>query len=681
MPPRKCYPVTVTTTAATLPARYASMVSELSIAAPRNDFPGGDLNPWRSTLGSSNRSRWWSDQWDSGNSEGFGGESNPRSSAGDDDGRDFFKKRQFNELGGRPSLLEGQYSRSLHLSSRRGGFLSAQVKQIQISGSRTCGNHWRETSIHGEDGKMDDRQEFDELLQRWPHWNYEEEAKLQATNDLLRCIVDHRVTARSRSNGEREAVIHACNQVELWLWEKLQQQDAPSHKIRRQIKALDTACRSIMGMEDDVDDVDDNDSEDLVADECARLTATEKEQDNTLPVWNINEDGESDEDGNVDEEPRCDKKDEEVWSSDDEDDEYDNGNISVEESDSEERADDLSVDIGVDSVGKVVFEGGVRRNADEKNIRISVQADEAVAYGASLPPILSCKGDVKVHDLLLENVISLSLGPDSVEELVTVLTPENTTMRKELAKDDEKDVDEENKENVAIEGMCKLMKRFWNVEEIRDAADVVVAASVVVLVVKNVSDVVASARHEELIPSLVTKKDMIITRRVEFFTCNSREGFMAVFDPGGSPCGKISSSIGLLARALSEEELVQPLHTLHSELRPLPIVVAPLEQVYKARSTGVEYSVHLASPELPPAWQTQILDWFCWWEEYYGGVNELQLMKRMREEDEFTGVHKFLYGASSIPKLKMQGKSDKVIQGGGHCVLEFLIHWENQLQT
>ena len=65
-------------------------------------------------------------------------------------------------------------------------------------------------------------------------------------------------------------------------------------------------------MEDDVDDVDDNDSEDLVADECARLTATEKEQENTLPVWNINEDGESDEDGNVDEEPRCDKDVEEV---------------------------------------------------------------------------------------------------------------------------------------------------------------------------------------------------------------------------------------------------------------------------------------------------------------------------------------------------------------------------------
>ena len=29
MPPRKCYPVTVTTTAATLPARYASMAATL----------------------------------------------------------------------------------------------------------------------------------------------------------------------------------------------------------------------------------------------------------------------------------------------------------------------------------------------------------------------------------------------------------------------------------------------------------------------------------------------------------------------------------------------------------------------------------------------------------------------------------------------------------------------------
>ena len=44
---------------------------------------------------------------------------------------------------------------------------------------------------------------------------------------------------------------------------------------------------------DDVDNVDDNDSEDLVPDECARLIATEKEQGNTLPIWDIDEDEEN----------------------------------------------------------------------------------------------------------------------------------------------------------------------------------------------------------------------------------------------------------------------------------------------------------------------------------------------------------------------------------------------------
>lgn len=59
----------------TLPMRAASMVSERNIAGARGDFPRRDINPWRSTLGSSQRSRsscpWRSDPWDSGEGGDF----------------------------------------------------------------------------------------------------------------------------------------------------------------------------------------------------------------------------------------------------------------------------------------------------------------------------------------------------------------------------------------------------------------------------------------------------------------------------------------------------------------------------------------------------------------------------------------------------------------------------------
>ncbi|KAJ4982362.1 hypothetical protein NE237_033199 [Protea cynaroides] len=79
----------------------------------------------------------------------------------------------------------------------------------------------------------------------------DEEARAQATRDLLQCIVDHRMAVRSLPPNERDAVINECNKAEQWLRDKTQQQDLlPKNadpilwasEIEKVTKALDTTC-------------------------------------------------------------------------------------------------------------------------------------------------------------------------------------------------------------------------------------------------------------------------------------------------------------------------------------------------------------------------------------------------------------------------------------------------------
>lgn len=83
----------------------------------------------------------------------------------------------------------------------------------------------------------------------------DEEARAQATRELLKCIVDYRTAVQSLATYERDAVINECNKAELWLREKSQQQDSLpknadpvlwSHEIKKKTEALDTYCRNIM---------------------------------------------------------------------------------------------------------------------------------------------------------------------------------------------------------------------------------------------------------------------------------------------------------------------------------------------------------------------------------------------------------------------------------------------------
>ncbi|KAL6494194.1 hypothetical protein OROGR_030994 [Orobanche gracilis] len=53
----------------------------------------------------------------------------------------------------------------------------------------------------------------------------DEDARAEAMRNLLRCIVEHRMSADSLPPESKELIINQCNKAEKWLREKMQQQD------------------------------------------------------------------------------------------------------------------------------------------------------------------------------------------------------------------------------------------------------------------------------------------------------------------------------------------------------------------------------------------------------------------------------------------------------------------------
>ncbi|XP_010278704.1 PREDICTED: heat shock 70 kDa protein 16 [Nelumbo nucifera] len=83
----------------------------------------------------------------------------------------------------------------------------------------------------------------------------DEEARAQATRDLLKCIVEKRMAVRSLASNERDMIINECNKVEQWVREKTQQQDSLpknedpilwSSEIKRKAEALNAMCKHIL---------------------------------------------------------------------------------------------------------------------------------------------------------------------------------------------------------------------------------------------------------------------------------------------------------------------------------------------------------------------------------------------------------------------------------------------------
>ncbi|KAL0908984.1 hypothetical protein M5K25_023501 [Dendrobium thyrsiflorum] len=83
----------------------------------------------------------------------------------------------------------------------------------------------------------------------------DEEARAQATRDLLNSIAEHRMAVKSLPTYERDAIINECNKAEQWLREKSQLQDGLtknadpllwSHEIIKMAEGLDITCRNIL---------------------------------------------------------------------------------------------------------------------------------------------------------------------------------------------------------------------------------------------------------------------------------------------------------------------------------------------------------------------------------------------------------------------------------------------------
>ncbi|KAH0451688.1 hypothetical protein IEQ34_018987 [Dendrobium chrysotoxum] len=83
----------------------------------------------------------------------------------------------------------------------------------------------------------------------------DEEARAQATRDLLNSIAEHRMAVKSLPTYERDAIINECNKAEQWLREKSQLQDGLaknvdpllwSHEIIKMTEGLDITCRNIL---------------------------------------------------------------------------------------------------------------------------------------------------------------------------------------------------------------------------------------------------------------------------------------------------------------------------------------------------------------------------------------------------------------------------------------------------
>ncbi|KAK9269395.1 hypothetical protein L1049_001168 [Liquidambar formosana] len=100
--------------------------------------------------------------------------------------------------------------------------------------------------------KMDDLKKLvDPIENRYK----DEEARAQATRDLLNCIVDYRMSVDSLPSKDRELIINECNKAEQWLREKTQQQDSLpkntdpvlwSTEIKTRAEDLDSTCKHIL---------------------------------------------------------------------------------------------------------------------------------------------------------------------------------------------------------------------------------------------------------------------------------------------------------------------------------------------------------------------------------------------------------------------------------------------------
>ncbi|XP_061342267.1 heat shock 70 kDa protein 16-like [Gastrolobium bilobum] len=108
-------------------------------------------------------------------------------------------------------------------------------------------------TVHAYSAKLEDiKQLVDPIENRYK----DEEARAQATRELLSCIVENRMSADSLPAQNKELIINECNKAEQWLREKMQQQDTLpkssdpvfwSSDIKSKAEDLNSVCLRILG--------------------------------------------------------------------------------------------------------------------------------------------------------------------------------------------------------------------------------------------------------------------------------------------------------------------------------------------------------------------------------------------------------------------------------------------------
>ncbi|CAL0315887.1 unnamed protein product [Lupinus luteus] len=108
-------------------------------------------------------------------------------------------------------------------------------------------------TLHAYSAKLED---LKQLVGPIENRYKDEEARAQATRDLLSSIVEHRMSAGSVPLQNKEQIIDECNKAEQWLIEKTQQQDSLpkcsdpvfwSSDIQSKTEELNMVCQQILG--------------------------------------------------------------------------------------------------------------------------------------------------------------------------------------------------------------------------------------------------------------------------------------------------------------------------------------------------------------------------------------------------------------------------------------------------
>ncbi|XP_019455969.1 PREDICTED: heat shock 70 kDa protein 16 isoform X3 [Lupinus angustifolius] len=108
-------------------------------------------------------------------------------------------------------------------------------------------------TLHAYSAKLED---LKQLVGPIENRYKDEEARAQATRDLLSSIVEHRMSAGSVPLQNKEQIIDECNKAEQWLREKMQQQDSLpkcsdpvfwSSDIQSKKEELNMVCQEILG--------------------------------------------------------------------------------------------------------------------------------------------------------------------------------------------------------------------------------------------------------------------------------------------------------------------------------------------------------------------------------------------------------------------------------------------------